>query len=262
MKQLLLSLFILIPAITGAQTTFIDSAAYHPQSRTLVDVPTAGLLNRGEYDFEMRVFPNGGILSGFSVGLFDRFNLGVYYGGTEIIGNSAEITWNDDPGVLVKYRLFEETAGFPAVAIGFTNQGYGQFQANVDTSGERYLVKSRGLFAAFSKNFLLFRRINVSLHGGTNYNTSEKEDDESLNFFAGSDLFLNEEISLVLEYDLALDDNNDDSFGEGRGYLNGAVHWTFAKYLTFQFNFKDILGNYRQSETVNREIKIIYNTNI
>ncbi|NQS97912.1 MAG: YjbH domain-containing protein [candidate division Zixibacteria bacterium] len=262
MKQLLLSLFILIPAITGAQVDIVDSMAYPSQFRSLVDVPTAGLLNRGEYDFKMRVFPNGGILSGFSVGLFDRFNLGVYYGGTEIIGNSSDITWNDDPGVLVKYRLFEETAGFPAVAVGFSNQGYGRFQENEATADERYLIKSRGLFAVCSKNFIFPLVKNISFHGGTNYNTSEKDDDESLNFFAGTDMFLNEEISLVLEYDLALDDNDDDSFGEGHGYLNGAVRWTFAQYLTFQFNFKDILGNYRQSETVNREIKIIYNTNI
>ena len=262
MKQFLLSLFILIPVITVAQVDFVDSAVHPSQFRSLVDAPTAGLLNRGEYDFEMRVFPNGGILSGFSVGLFDRFNLGVYYGGTEIIGNSSNITWNDDPGVVVKYRLYEETTGFPAVAVGFSNQGYGRFQANVDSSGERYLIKSRGLFAVCSKNFIFPLVKNISLHGGMNYNTCEKEDDESLNFFAGTDLFLNEEVSLVLEYDLALDDNDDDSFGEGRGYLNGAVRWTFAQYLTFQFNFKDLLGNYRQSETVNREIKIIYTTTI
>ena len=262
MKRLLL-LLVMLPIIAQGQAIYSDSTdIYIPQIRSLIDVPTAGLLNRGEYDFEMRVFPQGGILAGFSVGLFDRFNLGVYYGGTEIIGNSSEIGWNNDPGVLVKYRLFDESTRFPAVALGYSNQGYGSFCENDSTGDERFLIKSRGLYLVGSKNFLYAPGRTYSVHLGVNYNTSERADDESMNFFGGLDFVLNPELSVMLEYDFALDDNNNISFGEGKGYLNGAVRWTFARFLLFQVNFKDLLGNYRDSATVNREIKIVYTTRI
>lgn len=243
-------------------TTPFETMAY-AQFGTLIDNPTAGSLNQGDYDFELRIFPEGGMLGGFMVGLFPRLSFGIYYGGSKIIGNSPKIDWNDEPGVMIKYRLFEESYGFPAVALGYSNQGYGAFIENDSTETGRYLVKSKGIYGVLSKNFTYNDRFDFSLHLGLNYNTSEGDDDESLNIFTGFDFIMNEDISILAEYDLALDDNNSDSFGSKHGYLNAGMRWTFAKSLILQVNFKDILENYRDpGKTVNRELMLVYRQKI
>jgi len=264
MQKTIIVLMALAPMLAAAQdleSKFPDNMA-GAQFGTLIDMPTAGALTKGQYDFELRAYPEGGILSGFTVGLFDRLNFGVFYGGTGIIGNTSDIDWNDEPGVVIKYRLFEESYHFPALSLGYSSQGYGGLLDNDSTGNRRYLIKSRGLYGAFSKNFVYKDNHDFSVHLGANYNTAERDDDQGLNVFCGFDFMMNEEISLIGEYDFALDDQQDKSFGESKGYLNSAVRWTFAKHLLLQVNFKDLLGNYRESATVNRELMIVYRQDI
>lgn len=257
-------LILSVPFLVCAQNESAGTAPYetmaYAQFGKLIDNPTAGTLSKGDYDFEIRIFPEGGILGGFMVGLFPRLSFGISYGGSKIIGNSPDIEWNDEPGVEIKYRLSEEGYKFPAIAIGYSNQGYGAFIDSTDI--KRYMVKSKGIYGALSKNFTYNNRYDFSLHLGLNYNTSEQDDDDALDFYTGLDFIMNEEISILGEYDFALNDNNDESLGEKRGYLNAGLRWTFAKSLILQVNFKDILGNYRESETVNRELMIVYRQEI
>ena len=103
------------PPAPAAPTTDVEL-------QKLVDAPTAGCLKKGQYNFELQVYPQGGVLAGFAVGLFDRFTMGVSYGGIGIIG-SDQVEWNEQPGVLLKYRLFEESILMPAVALGFSESG-------------------------------------------------------------------------------------------------------------------------------------------
>ena len=263
MKKYFFIVLILLTAAACAQDVPMISEDMSPaQFSSVIDMPTAGALHKGEYDFEMRIFPQGGILMGFTVGLFERFNMGVSYGGTEIIGNSPKIGWNDEPGVVVKYRLFEEGYTFPAVALGYSSQTYGSRPESDSSQTNTYFIKSRGLYAALSKNFRLKDRYDYSFHAGVNYNTAERDDDQGLNLFAGSELAINPELSLLLEYDFAMNDNDETSQGEKKGYMNAGVRWTFARSLLLQFNFKDLLGNTRDSATVNREIMIVYRQDI
>ena len=263
MKRFLF-LLLFLPAIVVAQEEETESfinpigpEAADWQFRYLIDAPAAGALQKGEYSFEVRIFSRGGVLVGFNVGLFSRFNMGILYGGTNIIGDSKTPEGNDEPGVEIRYRLLEEKMLLPALVLGYTNQGYGRFQENPATGNERYRYKSKGLYAALSKNYNLLGH-EFGIHGGVNFNTSETEDDEGLNFYTGLNFALNEELLLIGEYDFGINDNTRDSFGRGDGYLHGAVRWAFSDKLIFQFNFKDILGNRRDSQTVEREIRIVY----
>ena len=222
--------------------------------RSLIDLPTSGILEKNEYDFDTRIFANGGILLGFSVGLFDRFNMGILYGGTEVISDSPNIKWNSDPGVEVRYRIAHENVYTPAVTLGYSNQGFGPY----NDSDKRYQIKSPGLYAVGSKNFKYFGHRDVGLHFGINLNTSERDDDDGLNFFLGTDVSLNEQIALVFEYNFALDDDSDDAYGEGKGYFNGGLRWSFAEKLLFQFNFKDLGSNNKYTTSINREVRIVY----
>jgi hypothetical protein len=230
----------------------------------LVDSPTAGCLKKGQYEFRLRIFPQGGVLAGFAVGLFDRFTMGVSYGGINIIGSEA-VDWNEQPGVLLKYRLIEESFIMPAVALGFTNQGYGawvdeQSTSNVRTvdTGNRYTFKAKGLFAVAGKNFDITQLGTIGFHAGVSYNAIEDNDDKNLDAFLGIDKSLNEELSLIAEYDLGTNDNGRFSIGRDRGYLNASVRWVFARKLGVEFIMKDILNNLKDSSNAIRELRLTY----
>lgn len=237
---------------------FLSGSAVHSQVlanveiQELIDQPTAGSLEKGEYGFDVRFFPYGGALSGLKAGLFERFMIGISYGGRNIIGR-GEPEWNELPGVLVKYRLFEET-DLPALAIGFDSQGHGLWSDSLD----RYEMKAKGLFASMSKNFSLGWLGTLGLHGGINYNTFEDDDDKNLNGFFGLDKSINEQISVIAEYNMGLDDNNKWALGKERGYLNAGLRWIFAEQLGIEFNFKDILENHKNISGISRELRITY----
>src|SRR5574344_443471 len=95
------------------------------QQRRLVDAHTAGLLPRASVDFDCRYYPSfdpalgAGLNVGFGVGITDRLMIGIAYGGEGLIGRGRKATFNYFPGLLLKYRLFEESFAGPGVAIGY-----------------------------------------------------------------------------------------------------------------------------------------------
>jgi hypothetical protein len=240
-----LLILLLTPAVYAQGTQDVEMTV-------LIDQPTAGSLHKGDYALDVSLFPGGGTLVDMRVGLFDRFMIGVSYGGRNIIGR-GEVEWNKLPGVLIKYRLFEESL-FPALSLGFDSQGYGQWSDSLD----RYEIKAKGLFAVASKNFTLGWFGSIGFHGGVNYNSFEIADQRSLNGFVGVDKSINNQISLIGEYNLGLDDNNLKALGKNRGYLNAGVRWVFARQLALEFNFKDILENRKDVSSIAREARISY----
>ncbi len=249
----------------------------------LIDCPTAGCLKKGQYDFELHVFPQGGVLFGFAVGLFDRFTMGASYGGVNIIG-SEPINWNEQPGVLLKYRLFEESFIMPAIVLGFSNQGRGAWvdetskfrdldnergryaedaedqyrDVDVNNVRDRYTFKAKGLFAVAGKNFEIVSLGTFGFHAGLTYNSIEDDDDGNLSAFLGLDKSLNEELTLLMEYDLATNDNGEFSIGKDRGYWHAGLRWTFAQKLALELLLKDILENDKFATDPSREIRIMY----
>jgi hypothetical protein len=216
--------------------------------------PTAGTLKQGQYGLDVRAYGNGGLLAGVGVGLFHRFMFGISFGGEQLLGYK-EFGGNELPGVQVRYRLIEETMTLPAITVGFQMQGQGPWYKDE----ERYLYKAPGAYAAVSRNF----RSNYGgfgIHAGINYNTIEIQGQRGWDGFFGVDFSLNEQLTIVAEYDLALDDNFDeDSFGEGEyGYFNAAVRFSFAKALAIQFDVYDLLNTSDNTEGFGRALKIIY----
>ena len=221
------------------------------EQRTLINRPTAGSLERGSYDIELRLYSEGGLLGGVAVGLTDRITFGATYGGLKIIGE-GKVEWNPQPEVNIKYRLFEESYSGPAVSIGYSSQGFGAW----DDTKKRYQIKSPGMYVALSKNYSMLG--NLGFHGGGNLSFESKDDDEDVDMWIGFDKSINEEISILGEYDFALNDNGDNAFGDGKGYLNAALRWSFVDELIIEFDVNNILGNRKGSATASREIKIIY----
>ena len=219
----------------------------------LLDTPSAKTVPMGGVVVELRMYTEGGLLGSLSVGLTDRFCLGVSYGGENVVG-TGKANLNPQPGVHLRYAILGERYLSPALVLGFDSQGYGGY----DKTLERYAVKSRGVFAVVSKNTSLLG--GIGLHGGVNYSLETKDGDSDPNFFAGCHKRLGQELVVLVEYDTAINDNDDNAVGSGKGYLNAGVRWSFAQRLFVEFSWKNILENRENVPGSSREVKMVYVT--
>lgn len=251
-------------------------AAQMPPPVVLVTIPTAGTLARGEYEIELLMQTNGGVLGRLAVGFTDRFTIGMSYGVSEFIGDGDPKLNRLVPEAQIKYRLYDETLTLPAISLGIDSQGRGAFwekKIGLDSAGvpriimERYDVKAIGAYLVASKNWKVFG--NLGSHVGISKNFLEQDDDDDLNLFFGFDMEFSPTITVFLEYNAALDDNdNDDSdirnlnlvVGGGIGYLNAGLRLTMAPGLYMEFDFVDILLNKGQVEYFSRELKVNFLT--
>jgi hypothetical protein len=220
------------------------------QPTILVDSPTTSVLPRGTFGLGLRVQPQGSVLMGLDVELFDQLLIGVSYGGDQIIGYGKP-NFNPRVEFQARYRVVEEEGPTPSVSLGFGSQGYSGYYKDQS----RYRIKSKGFYGVAGKSFpLLF---GTSVQGGLNYSLETEDGDRDPNLFLGVDQAFSPELSLRGEYDFALNDNiRGDGFGEGRGYLNAGVRWTYQQRMFFELDFCNLTGN--GDPKVWRTIKIGY----
>jgi len=237
-----------------SQGTAGESAKF--EYRSLIDMPTAGVLEKGLVGISTDVMPFGTIISRLEVGVFDGICFGISYGGGNLIG-AGELSWYKFPGVNIRFRLFKESILMPAVTLGFDSQGKGEY---FDSSA-RYSIKSPGFFASTSKNFALLGYLSV--HGTLNYSLESKDGDNFINLTAGVEKTIGSILSVIAEYDFALNDNKTISFGKGNGYLNMGVRLSLGEGFTFGLDLRDMLKNKKWSpSSADRAIKIEYINNI
>jgi hypothetical protein len=232
-----------------AQSYAGDEAVVEPMM--LIDRPTAGLLRYGSYAVSANFYQRGGMLFGIWVGIFDPFTFGISYGGTDIIGHDA-IHMNPLPGVSAKLRIVGESILIPAFAIGFDSQGKEPYIDSLD----RYTIKSTGLFVVASKNYSVLG--NLSIHGGINKSLEVGDGDKDLSMFVGLEKSLGRDISIMLEYDFATNDDNDRAIGKGNGYFNFGFRWSWGKGMVIGFNLKNISKNQDNINVGNRTLQIDY----
>ncbi len=234
---------------------------YDVPPRFLVDRPTAGTLPRGYFDMGLRIYPNGGGLGYTNIGLSNRLQIGVSYGGEDVI-SARTPNWNPRVGFCGKFRLIDELQYFPAVSVGYCDQGAGAYNNDY----KRYTFKSPGFFAVASRG-VYFYRWTSSWHAGINYSMESDVDEESdVNFFLGFDATFDYNAAFLIEYDFGLDDNRgtlpngepDVFAGKGRGYLNMSVKWLFTNNFELELILKDLAVNRRESTTFTREVRMTY----
>jgi hypothetical protein len=220
--------------------------------RRMIDSPTAGTLRKGSFDTELRAYPDGGMLAILQIGLTDRWQIGISYGGTDVI-SSNDPSWNPRMQFLTKLQIISETYSFPGVAIGFEDQGFGHWIDSLD----RYQIKSKGFYVAGSKGYR-GSGFTSSIHGGLNY-SREDSDDNDIDFYFGADMVFDNNVGIVSEFDMALnDDRTPRSLGKGRGYLNAGVRWMLLDRIFLEGVVKDILRNRRDTDTIGRELRLLY----
>ncbi len=236
MKKILSTLFIItIFTITNfAQGTAGSNAKY--EYRSLIDMPTAGVLEKGYVGITTDVLPGGDLIAKMEVGVFDNISFGISYGGGNVIGAGAP-KWYKLPGVNIRFRIINETVALPAVTAGFDSQGKGTYF----DSTSRYAIKSPGFFGAVSKNFQFLGYL--SLHGVVNYSLESNDGDNFLNMMIGAEKTIGSNVSIIGEYNFAFNDNAAKVYGKGNGYLNLGIRWAIGDGFTLGLDLRDLLDN-------------------
>ncbi|MCF7793983.1 MAG: YjbH domain-containing protein [Candidatus Cloacimonetes bacterium] len=235
----------------------VFASAFGYELNTLIDSPTAGILQKGEVEISAKLYKDNGLLLGTRIGLFPRFNIGVNYGAERIVGNQNPV-WHERVEFNCKIRFLDETAQLPAMAIGYDSQGHGNYYKDQ----KRYDIKSKGVYFAASKNYFFLG--NLGFHLGANYSL-ETEYEEGLNLFAGIDKSLGDMIVIMAEYDTAWNDNKgafqdlNNIDIQGVGFLNASVDIHFTEYLILKISFYDLLENRTDTEGCDRTLTLLYN---
>jgi len=254
--KLILLLFVMFSTSVFAQQTQTVTKASQVtplQPRRLIDCPTAGLLPRASFDFDIKIYPEGGVIFGLDIGLMRRFMVGMSFGGENVIGE-GDPDWNPRIEFAAKYRLVNESWSLPALVIGYDSQGDGAY----DDSLDRYVYKSKGFYAVMSKGYAM-GEVPIGFHGGANYSLENDDEDKDISLFFGTDLRFGENLGVVAEYDLGTnDDKAEELFGQGYGYLNIGIQWIFSERLFLQFNLKNLLLNRKDASTWGRGFRIVY----
>lgn len=204
--------------------------------RSLIDLPSAGILEKGYVGVGMDVMPYGVMISKIEVGVFDNFSFGISFGGENIIG-SGSISWYKLPGVNIRARILDETESIPALTLGFDSQGKGLYF----NSYNRFEIKSPGFYAAASKNFDFMGYLSV--HGIMNYSLERNDGDKDLNLGVGVEKTIGTRVSFIAEYNFAVNDNTGNSLGNGNGYLNMGIRWSVGDGFTVGIDLRDMLEN-------------------
>ena len=250
MKKFFL-LLLIIPYLTlFSQGTAGDKAKY--QYRYLIDMPTAGILDKGFVGVVADILPAGVLIARIEVGVFDNISFGISYGGSNVIG-AGNPDWYPLPGINIRFRIIDESVALPSITIGFDSQGKGEYF----DKQKRYAFKSPGFFGAVSKNFAFLGF--MSIHGSANYSLEDNDGDNFVNLMAGFEKTLGPNISLIIDYDFTLNDNTTKIFGNGNGYLNAGLRWSLGEGFTIGFDLRDLLNNKKWNpSTADRALRIEY----
>ncbi len=233
-----------------AQSTAGEEAVF--ESRYVVEMPTAGVIPKGNFCAYGSSFADGGILTQIEAAPFENFNMGISFSGVRVIGG-GEIKTQNVPGVTLKYRLFDEKSYLPAILIGASNQGRGEFLLQK----RKFETLSPGAYAALSKNYAWFLGT-AAFHGGLNYSFEPKPEDRSPNFYFGIEHSLGGRASLNLEYNAGLDNRFVESDDSPSGLVNAALRWSLIRGFTVEMQFRDLLGTDPNSPAGERSICVEY----
>ncbi len=256
---------------SGSPQSHVGPEYYFANPIYLIDMPTGNILHPGDMKGSLRFYEEGGMLGRLSVGISNRMMFGVSYNADNLIGEKI-IQWSRIPGVHFAYRLKEESLRSFSLVIGVDTQGYGNYWRQEDYPDSlksltetqhqlnRYSIKSKGLYIVASRSFKKFRYVN--LHVGVNRSLEKSDRDTDPNFFMGVCVQMAKDLALLVEYDMAVNDNRLQDVESDRGYLNAGIRWTFEKHLFIELDLKNLLIDPKGQRDNIRILRIGYHTTV
>lgn len=226
-----------------------EKAVY--ESRYIVDMPTAGVMEKGSFAIYTNAYYPGGIMLQIDASPFSDFLMGISYSGTNIIGSGA-VNWQGIPGIHLRYRIIDETVTLPAFVIGVNTQGRGDF----NSQDKRFQTYSPGVFLSASKNYS-WSLGSVAFHGGINYSFEPSKKENFPNFYLGLEHSLGKSFALNLEFNPTLNDDSE-KYMSNKGLLNASLRWSLAKGITLELQARDLLENIAMNKAFNRAVCLEY----
>ncbi|MBD3285407.1 hypothetical protein GF359_03195 [candidate division WOR-3 bacterium] len=188
----------------------------------------------GEYTVGLHIFPQGGLTASLCVGFFDRFQIGLSYGGENIVG-SGRINWSNRPGIQLKVAVLdEEIYRNPlSLAVGFDSQE--PPGSNLRAEDE---VGSPGFYLVAGR---LFNTgiIGFDIGMGAGYEIfDEDQNEDPLHFYAVSGLVIADVFTMTPELTVYPQRNPDD---ESVLNLGLGFKWDVYDGLKLEFLLADLL---------------------
>lgn len=221
------------------------------ETRYIVDMPTAGVLEKNSFNVRSIFFSDGGVSLYTLFAPFKRFNIGLSYSGSGIIG-SKEPSFQKYPGIQLSYRIVDEKLNFPAVTLGANTQGTGKFFSDPG----RYETMSPGIYTAVSKNFTWAAGW-VALHGGFGYTFEQKKGNNAPDAWIGIEQSLGTRAAINIEYNPNFNET-DEAFFANRSLLNASLRVALTPSTTVALQVRDILENSRIRNDIQRYFCIDY----
>jgi hypothetical protein len=162
--------------------------AFSPQIE-VVDIPTAEVLDPMTYATTFRFYSDGGLTSRFLLAPLKRVNLGIALDAQRVIG--AGDPHIIQPSVYFKVKALDEGNYFPAIALGYDNQGM-----LWNEESDEFQHREKGIFLVGSHAIFTS---NLDLHGGVNVN--EFDEDAAVYGFLGTTIKFTPNFALLVEYD-------------------------------------------------------------
>lgn len=237
----LLMVFItIIPLDILSQGSAGANAFY--ESRTIVDMPTSGVLQKNTLGINIFAGGGGNVLTDVSFAPFTNFNIGLGYSGNRVLG-TGNIDWQGIPAIHLRYRIIDETLTIPAILIGLQTLG------RDGVTNKTFLTRSPGLFAGVSKQFR-WALGTISLHGGLGYSVDLGFNGNGTNAWVGLEQSLGSSASLMAEF------NPNFNSSTSKSLLNLSLRWALVPGVTIELQGRDLFGNLSGSEAWNRTLAI------
>ncbi len=228
MRFVFISVLLLLFLVFFKTFLFADSAY-------LIDTPTKGMIDYGNYNVDFRFFNTGGVLSKLTFGVFKMVNLGVGWEVDQLIG--AQTPQAAPPSLYIKIKPFNGGMVLPAFAFGYDGQGY-----YYNKTLNQFQEKEKGIFIVFGREILV-----PGLTGNVGANMNDFSQD-TLYGFLNLEYEIEEGFRLMAEYD------NISYFPQAR--LNGGIRFYVSEDISIDLAGRDLGSNQGPSERI---IKIGYN---
>lgn len=183
----LLPLFFTLLAVPA----FADESAAveEPSQIEAVDIPTAEVLEPMTYSTNFRFYNDGGLASRLIIGPLKRVNLGISFDAQRMVGSGDPHMIR--PSLYFKLKALDATDFFPALAVGYDNQGM-----LWQESTKQFLHREKGLYFVGSHEMFV---PNFELHAGINL--FEFDNDAKVFGFFGATFKITPMFALLMEYD-------------------------------------------------------------
>ena len=169
--------------------TFLHSETPKPSS--IIDIPTAEVVEYSNYDLNIRMHGAGGVLSKMTFGVFKPINIGISWDVDKLIGAGSTIIDTRPPAILFKARVFEGGLKLPAIALGYDGQGYGTYDSDTD----KYQYREKGVYLVLTREYLV-PGLEMSF-GGNIFDF----DSDGVYGFVGATFGIENKVLILSEYD-------------------------------------------------------------